>query len=93
MGITLTDLPCNSFGKLCPRACSYLYVCVVDERVNQVNEAIEPDTPIEQLRQEPYSLPGGFNWDTLNLDDPLIVSQSLIAAVFTWDGAAWLIVR
>ena len=61
--------------------------------MNQVNEAIEPDTPIDQLRQEPYSLPGGFNWDTLNLDDPLIVSQSLIAAVFTWDDAVWLIAR
>lgn len=37
------------------------------------NECIHPDIPHDKLRQEPYSLPNGFEWDTLNLDDPLVV--------------------
>lgn len=39
------------------------------------NEAIEEDLPIDKLRGEPYSLPAGFQWDTLNLDDPIVVSH------------------
>ena len=26
------------------------------------------------MRHEPYSLPAGFQWDTLNLDDPIVVN-------------------
>ena len=29
---------------------------------------------MEKLRHDPYTLPAGFQWDTLNLDDPLVVS-------------------
>ena len=54
---------------------------ISDEQVKEANEAIEADTPREELRHEPYSLPGGFNWDTLNLHDPLIVSVSLAHVV------------
>jgi hypothetical protein len=32
------------------------------------------DIPLEKLRQDPYTLPAGFQWDTLNLDDPLVVN-------------------
>ena len=39
-----------------------------------VNEPIEEDKPQEELRHEPYSLPPGFTWDTLDLADPLVVS-------------------
>ena len=27
------------------------------------------------MRQEPYSLPEGFKWDTLLLDDPLVLKE------------------
>ena len=33
------------------------------------NEPVEPDKPIDEIRQEEYSLPSGFVWDTLNIDD------------------------
>lgn len=39
------------------------------------NECIHPDIPHDKLRQEPYSLPNGFEWDTLNLDDPLVLKE------------------
>ncbi|XP_055913122.1 glycylpeptide N-tetradecanoyltransferase [Eupeodes corollae] len=32
------------------------------------NESIEPDKDISEIRQEPYTLPEGFKWDTLNLN-------------------------
>ena len=44
----------------------------IDEEVT-TNEAITPNVPHEDLRQEPFSLPGDFHWDTLNIDDPLVV--------------------
>ena len=44
----------------------------IDEEVT-TNEAISADIPIDKLRHEPYSLPAGFAWDTLNIDDPLVV--------------------
>ncbi|XP_066597407.1 glycylpeptide N-tetradecanoyltransferase 1 [Prorops nasuta] len=37
------------------------------------NEPIEPDKT--SVREEPYSLPAGFQWDTLNLDDPLVLGE------------------
>ncbi|CAH1127143.1 unnamed protein product [Ceutorhynchus assimilis] len=46
----------------------------MDEKVT-VNEAIEPDRELNEIRQEPYSLPDGFKWDTLLLDDPLILTE------------------
>ena len=45
----------------------------IDEDV-KANEAIEEDVDQERLRQEPLSLPNGFKWDTINIDDPLVVS-------------------
>lgn len=47
----------------------------VGEKVSG-NEPIEQDKPTEAIRQEPYSLPPGFGWDTLDIRDPLIVSLS-----------------
>ncbi|KAJ8956389.1 hypothetical protein NQ318_015127 [Aromia moschata] len=40
-----------------------------------VNEAIEPDKEVSEIRAEPYSLPDGFMWDTLNLDEPLVLKE------------------
>lgn len=44
-----------------------------DEKVT-TNEPIEPNVPVDQIRQEPYSLPDGFGWDTLDLDNADVVS-------------------
>ena len=49
----------------------------LDEDIT-TNEAIERDIPLEKLRQEPYSLPEGYHWDTLNLDDPVVVNLFFI---------------
>lgn len=46
----------------------------LDEKV-QDNEAIEPNKPISEIRPEPYALPDGFKWETLNLDEPLILTE------------------
>ena len=45
----------------------------LDEKITE-NAAIEADKPTDDIRQEPYSLPSGFGWDTLDIRDPLIVS-------------------
>lgn len=37
--------------------------------------AIEPDK--DNVRQEPYSLPQGFMWDTLDLGNAEVVSKTL----------------
>jgi len=47
-------------------------------KLNEVittNEEINPDPPLEKIRSEPYSLPEGFKWDTLLLDDPLVLKE------------------
>ncbi|RZB54391.1 glycylpeptide N-tetradecanoyltransferase 2, partial [Asbolus verrucosus] len=46
----------------------------MDEKIT-VNEAIEPDREIAEIRAEPYSLPDGFTWDTLNLNEPLVLKE------------------
>ena len=40
------------------------------------NEPIQEDISVDKLRQESYTLPSGFQWDTLNLDDPLVVRNT-----------------
>ena len=35
------------------------------------------DKPLSEIRPEPYSLPPGFVWDTLSLDNPQIVSLEI----------------
>ena len=44
-----------------------------DEKIS-VNEPIEPNKPLSEIRPEPYSLPSGFVWDTLVLDNPKTVN-------------------
>ncbi|XP_045168087.2 glycylpeptide N-tetradecanoyltransferase 2-like [Mercenaria mercenaria] len=39
------------------------------------NEQIEQDKPTDEIRQETYSLPQGFRWDTLDISDPLILKE------------------
>lgn len=45
-----------------------------DEKIEQ-NEAIEPDKPTAEIRAEPYALPDGFKWETMNLTDPLVLTE------------------
>ncbi|KOX79589.1 Glycylpeptide N-tetradecanoyltransferase 1, partial [Melipona quadrifasciata] len=44
----------------------------MDEKIIK-NEPIESDRT--SIRAVPYSLPADFQWDTLNLDDPLVLSE------------------
>merc|ERR1712048_675736 len=39
-----------------------------DENVD-ANEPVEPDKMISEIRQDPYSLPGGFVWDAIDLNN------------------------
>lgn len=41
---------------------------IMDENIES-NEAVEADKSISDIRAEPYSLPDGFKWDNLNLDE------------------------
>ena len=48
---------------------------MADEQIEVgVNEAIEADKPISEIRAEPYCLPPGFHWETLDLNDQDTVS-------------------
>lgn len=52
----------------------------IDEAQNEVNEtdfhkAIEPDKAISEIKQEPYALPEGFIWDTLDLNNDVILKE------------------
>uniref|UniRef100_A0A2P2I4Z4 Glycylpeptide N-tetradecanoyltransferase n=2 Tax=Hirondellea gigas TaxID=1518452 RepID=A0A2P2I4Z4_9CRUS len=41
----------------------------IDEKIAEgVNEAIEPNKSMGEIRAEPYNLPSGFHWDTLDLN-------------------------
>lgn len=48
----------------------------IDEEITDTtNEPIEADKTLAELRQDPYTLPAGFQWDTLNIDDPLVLKE------------------
>nr|CAG4643173.1 EOG090X055U [Ilyocryptus agilis] len=46
----------------------------IDEEIT-ANEPIEPDTPLSEIRPDPYTLPSGFVWDTLSLDNPQVLQE------------------
>ncbi|CAB3379270.1 Hypothetical predicted protein [Cloeon dipterum] len=46
----------------------------MDEKITS-NEPIEDDKSLKEIRQESYSLPDGFQWDTLDLNDPLVLTE------------------
>jgi len=46
----------------------------IDEVVTS-NEWISPDVAVAEVRQEEFTLPAGFQWDTLQLDDPLVLKE------------------
>lgn len=43
-----------------------------DEEVSECG-CIEENKPIEELRSEPYTLPQGFVWDTLDISNEKVV--------------------
>ncbi|KAG0719452.1 Glycylpeptide N-tetradecanoyltransferase 2 [Chionoecetes opilio] len=43
-----------------------------------VNEAIEGEKTVSEIKQESYNLPDGFFWDTLDLLNPDVVSGALL---------------
>lgn len=45
-----------------------------------VNEPVEPNK--EDIRKEPFSLPSGFTWDTLNIENAEEVCLSLLELMF-----------
>ncbi|KAH7962511.1 hypothetical protein HPB52_016614 [Rhipicephalus sanguineus] len=46
----------------------------IDEKLSatDVNEPIECSKPLEEIRDQPYSLPPDFTWDTLDINNPTI---------------------
>lgn len=45
------------------------------DEVVEKSEAIEPNKEVSEIRAEPYALPDGFKWETMKLDDPLILAE------------------
>lgn len=45
------------------------------DEVIEKNEAIEPNKEVAEIRADPYALPDGFKWETMKLDDPLILAE------------------
>lgn len=46
----------------------------MDEHI-AVSEPIEPEKSLGEIRTEPYSLPEGFHWDTLELEKPDVLKE------------------
>jgi len=46
----------------------------LDEKV-VTNEPIEPDKEESEIRGDPYALPEGFHWETLDISDPLLLQE------------------
>lgn len=59
-----------------------------EDIAEDVNEAIESEKAISDIKQEPYNLPDGFFWDTLDLQNPEVVS---VASHFMYTHTALLI--
>jgi hypothetical protein len=63
------------FWLLCFTTSKNVFLCVCADEVITTNEPIEADKSREEIRQEPYSLPVGFCWDSLDIDNPIVVSN------------------
>ena len=50
------------------------FLACTDEKIT-CNEPIEPEKGTSDIRPTPYSLPDGFHWDSLNLDEPLVLKE------------------
>lgn len=45
------------------------------DEVIEKSEPIEPSKKISEIRADPYALPEGFKWETMKLDDPLVLTE------------------
>ena len=59
-----TILHCNTFQILFLK---------LEEHI-ETHGPIELDKTLDELRQEPYSLPSGFVWDSLDINNSSVVS-------------------
>jgi hypothetical protein len=57
--------------------CTIRFAYADEEITETTNIPIEEDKPIEEVREEPYTLPSGFQWDTLDINDPIVVSKQI----------------
>ena len=48
---------------------SFILTILISGEVINENEPIEPDVPVSEIRTESYSLPPGFVWCDLDLND------------------------
>jgi len=64
---------------------SLIFKRILDEVITK-NEVIEPNIPKEMIRQDPYSLPDGFVWDTLDLENEVVVRIQIIICLIFWLG-------
>lgn len=55
-------------------SCQKLFCFPSGETVTS-HGSIEPDK--DHIREEPYSLPQGFSWDTLDLGNPAVVRKCI----------------
>jgi glycylpeptide N-tetradecanoyltransferase len=46
----------------------------MDEKIDD-NAPIEADKQISEIKQEPYALPEGFEWDTVSINDPFQLQE------------------
>jgi glycylpeptide N-tetradecanoyltransferase len=47
----------------------------MDDVVGSVNEPIDPVKTVAEIRQEPYNMPAGFVWDTIDMTVPTQVDE------------------
>ncbi|XP_031628856.1 glycylpeptide N-tetradecanoyltransferase [Contarinia nasturtii] len=45
------------------------------DEVVERNEPIEANKEVSDIRADPYALPDGFKWETMKLDDPLVLAE------------------
>jgi len=50
-------------------------VLPISEEVTEVNAPIDPNTDVSRIRQEPYNMPAGFEWCSLDVMDPAQVQE------------------
>lgn len=73
---------------LSPALTNIFFLFSGEDIAEDVNEAIESEKAISDIKQEPYNLPDGFFWDTLDLQNPEVVS---VASHFMYTHTALLI--
>jgi glycylpeptide N-tetradecanoyltransferase len=50
-------------------------VLPMTEEVTEVNAPIDPNTDVSRVRQEPYKMPAGFEWCSMDVMDPVQIQE------------------